>query len=66
MEGNKMKKTYKEPSIKKMEIFDELLQTTSGTTGDNGTGYGGVDTGGKKDPEAKQYIPDEFHSVWSD
>ena len=60
-----MKKTYKEPSIKKMEIFDELLQSASGVTGNNGTGFGGMDNG-SRDPEAKQYIPDAFNSVWDD
>lgn len=62
-----MKKTYCEPSIKMlMGLTDNLLtgSLTGDVDGNGGIGYGGVDTGGKKDPEAKEYLPDEFHSVW--
>lgn len=60
-----MKLGYLKPSIKELKVFDNLMDSTSGVTGDNGVGFGGVDNG-TRDPEAKQYIPDEFRSVWSD
>lgn len=62
-----MKKEYLKPGIKVLGAIAEDLLSGS-VTGDpnGGIGYGGVDTGGNKDPEAKQYIPDEFQSVWSD
>ena len=49
-----------------MGLTDNLLtgSLTGDVDGNGGIGYGGVDTGGKKDPEAKEYLPDEFHSVW--
>ena len=62
-----MKNTYLKPIVKVLRaISDDLL--TGSVTGDpnGGIGYGGVDTGGNKDPEAKQYIPDDFRSVWDD
>ena len=62
-----MTKEDLKPGIKVLGAIAEDLLSGS-VTGDpnGGIGYGGVDTGGNKDPEAKQYIPDEFQSVWSD
>ena len=39
------------------------LLAGSGVTG-NGIGYGGVDTGGGKDPSAKNVL--SIHDVWDD
>ena len=50
-----MQKNYIKPSIKTLaDTFYEgdLLQST-GVTGDNNSGYGGLDTEGSKDPAAK-------------
>lgn len=60
-----MKMSYIKPNVKILPFDGEELLEGS-VTGDNGIGYGGVDENGEKDPEAKQYIPSEFHSVWAD
>ena len=59
--------SYIKPNVKILPFDGEELLEGS-VTGDpnGGIGYGGVDTGGNKDPEAKQYIPDDFRSVWDD
>ena len=41
----------------------DALLADSGVTG-NGIGYGGVDTGGEKDPSAKNVL--SIHDVWDD
>ena len=64
-----MKKDYLKPTIKTLNVSDALLQSGS-VTGDNGIGYGGVDTDGEQDPCAKEndglidYIPQ--NSIWDD
>lgn len=65
-----MKKTYLTPRIKVLgEISEELMAgSVTGDAGD-GIGYGGVDTGGDKDPEAKESLPDgytDYFSVWDE
>ena len=62
-----MKQAYLRPNIKTLMATTDCPLTgslTGNIDGSDGLGYGGVDTGGKKDPEAKQYLPDEFHNVW--
>ena len=61
-----MKRNYIKPTVKELNVSEILIQNTSGVTSDNGIGYGGTDTGGTQNPEAKQYLPDEFRSVWED
>ena len=48
-----MKKTYIAPNIVVMEIESEMILAASGVYSDTGIGYGGVDTEGSKDAEAK-------------
>ena len=48
-----MKKTaYIRPQVKTCMMEAESLMVDSGVTGDNGTGWGGTDEGGNKDPDA--------------
>ena len=67
----KMNKTYFKPSIKVlMGPTDDLLtgSLSGDVDGDVEIGYGGVDTDGSQDPEAKEYFGDGFQSesVWFD
>lgn len=48
-----MKKTYIAPNTFVVEIETEMLLAASGVYSDTGIGYGGVDTEGSKDAEAK-------------
>ena len=48
-----MKKTYIAPNTDVVEIESERLLAASGVYSDTGIGYGGVDTEGSKDAEAK-------------
>mgnify|MGYP000338519667 CR=1 FL=1 len=48
-----MKKTYIAPNTVVVEIESERLLAASGVHSDTGIGYGGVDTEGSKDAEAK-------------
>ena len=67
----KMKREYIKPQITDiMDMDTELLLGSevdpNRVTGDGGNvdiDYGGIDTGGKKDPEAKKGT---FFSVWED
>ena len=66
-----MKKEYIEPQTTDiMDVDTELLlgsgvdsSLVTGEGGDVNIDYGGIDTGGKKDPDAKKGT---FHSVWED
>ena len=66
-----MKKEYIEPQITYIKDVDtELLlgsgvdsSLVTGEGGDVNIDYGGIDTGGNKDPDAKKGT---FHSVWED
>ena len=48
-----MKKTYIAPNTDVVEIESERLLAASGVYSDTGIGYGGVDTEGSMDAEAK-------------
>lgn len=49
-----MKKTYIAPNTVVVEIESEMILAASGvSSSDTGIGYGGVDTDGSKDAEAK-------------
>lgn len=48
-----MKKTYIAPNIVVMEIESEKFLAASGVYSDTGIGFGGVDTEGSMDAEAK-------------
>ena len=49
-----MKKTYIAPNTVVVEIESEMILSASGvSSSDTGIGYGGVDTEGSKDAEAK-------------
>ena len=49
-----MKKTYIAPNTDVVEIESEMILSASGvSSSDTGIGYGGVDTEGSKDAEAK-------------
>ena len=48
-----MKKTYIAPNTVVVEIESEMILAASGVHSDKGIGYGGVDTEGSKDAEAK-------------
>lgn len=64
-----MKMKYFKPSIKMIMVpTDDLLTGSLNgyVDGNSGIGYGGVDTGGNKDPEAKEYFQVEFQSGWID
>ena len=50
-----VKKKYLAPALKEIEIKQSQFLCGSGVTGPNGTGYGGVDTGGTKDPSSRRY-----------
>ena len=66
-----MKKEYIEPQTTDiMDVDTELLlgsgvdsSLVTGEGGDVNIDYGGIDTGGNKDPDAKKGT---FHSVWED
>lgn len=62
-----MKKTaYQTPEVKVKALFMEQLMAGSlngNVDGEESIGYGGVDTGGELDPDAKLY---EGTSVWDD
>lgn len=66
-----MKKEYIEPQITYIKDVDtELLlgsgvdsSLVTGEGGDVNIDYGGIDTGGNKEPDAKKGT---FHSVWED
>ena len=78
-----MKKEYIEPQVTDIKDVDtELLAgsltgsvTGSSEDGNVGLDYGGVDTGGNKDPEAKPCIifdpweewkPNLIYDIWND
>ena len=77
-----MKKEYIEPLLRNLVIDDEPLLALSGNSAISGNvdddpqiGYGGVDTGGTKDPEAKPCViydpweerkPILIYDVWND
>ena len=48
-----MKKIYIAPNTVVVEIESEMILAASGVHSDNGIGYGGVDTEGSMDAEAK-------------
>ena len=48
-----MKKTYIAPNTVVVEIESEMIFAASGVYSNTGIGYGGVDTEGSKDAEAK-------------
>lgn len=48
-----MKKTYIAPNTVVVDIESEMILAASGVYSDTGIGYGGVDTEGNKDAEAK-------------
>ena len=48
-----MKKTYLIPSSVPMDMGSEKMIALSGVGGNNGIGYGGVDTDGNLDPDVK-------------
>ena len=48
-----MKKTYIAPNTDVVEIESEMILAASGVYSNTGIGYGGVDTEGSKDAEAK-------------
>ena len=48
-----MKKTYIAPNTVVVEIESEMILAASGVYSNTGIGYGGVDTEGSKDAEAK-------------
>ena len=48
-----MKKTYIAPNTVVVDIESEMILAASGVHSDKGIGYGGVDTEGNKDAEAK-------------
>ena len=48
-----MKKTYIAPNTDVVEIESEMILAESGVYSNTGIGYGGVDTEGSKDAEAK-------------
>ena len=54
-----MKKTYMVPSIDQVLMEDEVELLSGSVKGSNGIGYGGVDTEGSKDPDARYYDLDE-------
>ncbi len=60
-----MRKKYLEPRIKMLHGTSCNLLSDSGVTGDGNVnvGYGGVDEGGTKDPDAKLF---DHHSVWDE
>ena len=66
-----MKKTYFKPNIKVLMGSTDNLLTGSlngSVDGNSSMGFGGVDTDGSKDPEAKEYFGEGFQSesVWFD
>ena len=48
-----MKKTYIAPNTDVVEIESEMILAASGVHSDTGIGYGGVDTEGSMEAEAK-------------
>ena len=48
-----MKKTYIAPNTDVVEIESEMILAASGVSSDTGIGYGGVDTEGSMEAEAK-------------
>ena len=48
-----MKKTYIAPNTAVVQIESEMILSASGVSSKTGIGYGGVDTEGSKDAEAK-------------
>ncbi|MCI6460360.1 MAG: hypothetical protein MSA35_03190 [Prevotella sp.] len=48
-----MKKTYIAPNTDVVQIESEMILSASGVSSDTGIGYGGVDTDGSMDAEAK-------------
>ena len=50
-----MKKRYIIPQVSIVQIMHELPIAGSGVTGNNGIGYGGVDTDGTLEPSVKEF-----------
>jgi hypothetical protein len=48
-----MKKNYVSPVIETLQTLGDMMLASS-VTGNNGTGYGGIDTEGEKDPSVKE------------
>lgn len=50
-----MKKTYIIPNISiNLAQAEQMLASSTGVTGNNGIGYGGVDTNGEQEPSVKE------------
>ena len=61
-----MKKTYIQPQLKvKCLDASDFICGSQDITSDQGINYGGVDEGGVKDPDAREYGL-EYHSVWDE
>lgn len=57
-----MKKNYIAPSMEITSIeLQQMIATSDSITSNNGIGYGGVDTDGKKDPSSRRR-----GSIWDD
>ena len=54
-----MKKIYIVPAIDQVLMEDEVELLYGSVKGSNGIGYGGVDTEGSKDPDARWFDLDE-------
>ena len=54
-----MKKRYIAPAMDQVLMEDEVELLSGSVTGTNGIGYGGVDTEGSKDPDARWFDLDE-------
>ena len=61
-----MKKTYITPAMQEttMALRLAIAALTYGVTGDDGTGWGGVDNGGTLDPESNSRS--DWESFWDD
>ncbi len=55
-----MKKTYIQPILKATVTYEEPVLNGGSVTGDNGTGYGGIDENGEKDPDAN------YNNIWDE
>jgi len=54
-----MKKAYINPIAELVSVEEETFMATSGVTGGDGIGYGGVDTDGSIEPSVKESIFEE-------
>lgn len=53
-----MKKIYMTPCMKQETAECCSMLAQSGISSNNGIGYGGIDTGGDKEPAAKEFLWD--------